>query len=262
MTVPQHRGLIRYVPLIFFVKKRLCFFFVFAWICTFQADAQSYTANFARDAMYLTASPVVAGRGTQQDTLATEHFRIKPLIVPAAMAVSGLVVQGKISRQLQKQVVGTYPDFHTKADDYLLFAPAALSLSLGAAGVKGKHPFGEQVLLAILSGLAQGGVTHVLKGISKYPRPDGTTNDSFSSGHTSSAFASATLLHEEYGHRSVWYSVGGYGVATGVGALRILNNRHWLADVLFGAGVGIGATEVVYMGYPWVKRKLQRKNKR
>ncbi|WP_373330917.1 hypothetical protein [Salmonirosea aquatica] len=44
-----------------------------------------------------------------------------------------------------------------------------------------------------------------------------------------------------------------------MGTLRILNNRHWLADVLFGAGVGIGATEVVYMGYPWVKRKLKRK---
>lgn len=212
--------------------------------------------------MFLPASPVVAGSGTEQDTLARERFRIKPLIVPAALAVSGLVVvQGKISRQLQQQVVGRYPTFHTKADDYLLFAPAALSLSLGAAGVKGKHAFGEQVLLAVLSGLAQGGVSYVLKGIIKYPRPDGTTHDAFPSGHTSSAFASATLLHKEYGHRSVWYSVGGYGVATGVGTLRILNNRHWLADVLFGAGVGIGATEVVYMGYPWVKKKLQRKNK-
>ncbi len=245
----------------FYIKKRLGFFFVLAWSYTFQVEAQHYTANFARDAMYLPVRSASTAGSIRQDTLALERFRIKPLIVPAALAVSGLVVQGKISRQLQQQVVGTYPDFHNKADDYLLFAPAALSLSLGAAGVKGKHPFGEQVLLAVLSGLAQGGVSYILKGISKYPRPDGTTNDAFPSGHTSSAFASATLLHKEYGHRSMWYSVGGYGVATGVGAMRILNNRHWLADVLFGAGVGIGATEVVYMGYPWVKKKLQRKNK-
>lgn len=245
----------------FFLKRQLYFFFVFAWGYAFQVDAQAYTTNFAQDAMSVPTRLVVAGNSIGQDTLAPERFRIKPLIIPAAMAVSGLVVQGKISRQLQQQVVGNYPDFHTKADNYLLFAPAALSLGLGAAGVKGKHPFGEQVLLAVLAGLAQGGVTYVLKGITKYPRPDGSTNDAFPSGHTSSAFASATLLHEEYGHRSVWYSVGGYGVATGVGAMRILNNRHWLSDVLFGAGVGIGATEVVYMGYPWVKRKLQRKNK-
>ena len=245
-----------------FIKKQLCFFVVLTWSLGFRVDAQTYTANFAKDAMSLPVRSGIAVDGTVQDTLAPERFRIKPLMIPAALAVSGLVVQGKISRQLQQQVVGTYPDFHTNADNYILFAPAALSLSLGAAGVKGKHVFGEQVLLAILSGLAQGGVTYVLKGISKYPRPDGTTNDAFPSGHTSSAFASATILHEEYGHRSVWYSVGGYGAATGVGAMRILNNRHWLADVLFGAGVGIGATEVVYMGYPWVKRKLQRKNRR
>lgn len=245
----------------FYIKNRLCFFLFLTWSWGYQVSAQDYTANFARDAMYLPVRSLSAIHGTTNDTLAPDRFRIKPLIVPAALAVSGLLVQGKISRQLQQQVVGTYPDFHTNADNYLLFAPAALSLSLGAAGVKGKHPFGEQVLLAVLSGLAQGGVSYVLKGIVKYPRPDGTTSDAFPSGHTSSAFASATILHEEYGYRSVWYSVGGYGVATGVGAMRILNNRHWLADVLFGAGVGIGATEVVYMGYPWVKRKLQRKNK-
>lgn len=195
-----------------------------------------------------------------RDTLAAEPFRIKPLIVPAGLAISGLLVQGKISHQLQRRASIPYErGFYTSADNYLLYVPAALSLTLGAAGVKGKHPFGEQVLLAVISALAQGGVTYILKGVTKYPRPDGSTYDSFPSGHTSSAFASATLLYEEYGHRSVWYSVGGYGVATSVGALRILNNRHWLSDVLFGAGVGIGATEVVYMAYPWVKRKVRRK---
>jgi membrane-associated phospholipid phosphatase len=236
-----------YLPIIVRgMKRRINIFFIFVWSCTCSVQAQSD----------------IAVLNTAGNAPTLESFRIKPLIVPAGLAVGGLLVQGKISRQLQQRVVMNYPDFRTHADDYLLFAPAALSLSLGAAGVKGKHPFGEQVLLAIISGLAQGGVTYILKGITKYPRPDGTTNDAFPSGHTSSAFASATILHEEYGQRSIWYSVGGYGVATGVGALRILNNRHWLSDVLFGAGVGIGTTEVVYMGYPWVKRKLQRKNKR
>ena len=117
MTASQLREPKHYIPMNFFIKKRLCFFVVLTWSLGFQVDAQNYTANFVRDAMYL---PVGAVNGPRQDTLAAERFRFKPLIIPAALAVSGLVVQGKISRQLQQQVVGTYPDFHTKADDYLL----------------------------------------------------------------------------------------------------------------------------------------------
>ncbi|MPR34095.1 hypothetical protein [Salmonirosea aquatica] len=177
------------------MKKRFSTFFLLVWSCTFSVQSQ----------------PGGAGLDSVGHAPTLESFRVKPFIIPAALATSGLLVQGKISRQLQQRVVMHHPDFRTHADDYLLFAPAALSLGLGAAGVKGKHPFGEQVLLAVISGLAQGGVTYILKGISKYPRPDGTTNDAFPSGHTSSAFASATLLHEEYGYRSVWYSVGGMG---------------------------------------------------
>jgi membrane-associated phospholipid phosphatase len=98
--------------------------------------------------------------------------------------------------------------------------------------------------------------------LAKYPRPDNIGYDAFPSGHTTMAFTSATLLHQEYGHRSVWYSVGGYGTAVSVGTLRMLNNRHWLSDVLFGAGVGIGATKAVYYMYPRIKRKITKRRQR
>lgn len=195
------------------------------------------------------------------DTTATT-FSIKPLIVPTTLGISGLLVQGKISQHLQEKVVGRYPGgIYTRVDDYLPYAPIVFSLGLSAAGVEGKHPLGEQVLLAFISTVAAQGFTQSLKLIAKYPRPDGAGNDAFPSGHTTQAFTSATLLHKEYGARSIWYSVGGYGIATTTGALRMLNNRHWLSDVLFGAGVGIGATQVVYWGYPWVKQKLDRKRR-
>ncbi len=234
-------------------------FLLLIWSSTFQVQGQSITGNFAWDAMHLPGTSAVGI--VVSDTLAPEPFRVRPLIVPAGLAVSGLLVQGKISRQLNRRVESRYPGYRTNADDYLLFAPVALGLGLSVAGVEGRHPLGEQMVLAIISGLASQGVTQTIKMIAKYPRPDGTTYDAFPSGHTTGAFTSATLLHKEYGHRSVWYSVGGYSVASGVGALRIINNRHWLSDALFGAGVGIGATEVVYMAYPWVKRKLKRKKK-
>jgi membrane-associated phospholipid phosphatase len=56
----------------------------------------------------------------------------------------------------------------------------------------------------------------------------------------------ATFLHKEYGHKSIWYSIGGYSIATTVGVMRVIGNRHWLSDVFVGAGIGILSTELVY----------------
>ena len=77
-------------------------------------------------------------------------------------------------------------------------------------------------------------------------RPDGSRYNSFPSGHTATAFMTATMLHQEYGWRSPWFSIGGYTAAAITGVSRICNNRHWLSDVVAGAGIGIGA---VHLGY-------------
>lgn len=184
---------------------------------------------------------------------------VKPMdvIPPVTFALAGLVTQGRISRHLQRQVVANHPDFHTKADEYLPYVPGVVSLGLAASGVKGKHKLGDQVILALLSNIIAQGVTQSLKRVISYPRPNGEDNHSFPSGHSTMAFTNATLLHEEYGHRSVLYSIGGYGTATAVGTMRVLNNHHWLADVLMGAGVGIGATKVLYISYPWLQQKVR-----
>jgi len=185
---------------------------------------------------------------------------VRPMdvIPPVALGLAGLITQGKISRQLQNRVVSQYPGFHTNVDNYLPYVPGVVSLGLASAGVKGKHSLGDQVILAILSNVVAQGVTQGLKRIVQYPRPDGEDNHSFPSGHATWAFTNATLLHEEYGQRSVFYSIGGYGTATAVGAMRVLNNKHWAADVLFGAAVGIGAAKVVYISYPWLQRTVRR----
>ncbi|MBO4599585.1 MAG: phosphatase PAP2 family protein, partial [Bacteroidales bacterium] len=95
----------------------------------------------------------------------------------------------------------------------------------------------------IMAGLVNG-----IKYTSKELRPDGSTYNSWPSGHTATSFAGATILHKEYGlTRSPWYSVAGYGVATATGVMRVLNNRHWVSDVLSGAGIGIMSGELAYM---------------
>jgi hypothetical protein len=95
---------------------------------------------------------------------------------------------------------------------------------------------------AIMAGLVNG-----IKYTAKEMRPDGSTANSWPSGHTATSFVGATLLHKEYGlTRSPWWSVAGYGVATATGVMRVLNNRHWISDVMSGAGIGIMSTEVGY----------------
>lgn len=192
-------------------------------------------------------------------------WQVRPIevIPPVTLALAAFVTQGSISRHLQSHVVSQYPNFHAShTDDFIRYLPGVVSLSLGASGVKGRHSFGDQLILAILSNVIAQGVTGSLKLVSKYPRPNGEDNKSFPSGHATSAFANATILHEEYGHRSAWYSVGGYTAATAVGGMRILQNKHWLADVLMGAGIGIAATKVVYISYPWLKQTVRRIRKR
>jgi membrane-associated phospholipid phosphatase len=86
-----------------------------------------------------------------------------------------------------------------------------------------------------------------VKALTGVLRPDGTTKDAFPSGHTAQVFMAATFLHKEFGRDHPLYSVLAYATATGVGVLRILNDRHWLSDVLVGAGVGILSTNLVYL---------------
>ncbi len=189
------------------------------------------------------------------DSLVTSKH--KPYIVPVALMAGGLMVQGSISKSLRDNFwQKNFKTFNTSADDALALAPLMLTGGLALAGVKGKHRFNEQVILGGMSMVLANSITFGLKNIIKYPRPDGSDNLSFPSGHTTIAFAGAAILAQEYGHRSLAYSVGGYALATTTGTMRMLNNKHWLADVLFGAGVGIVSTKVVYALYPLIQKRL------
>jgi membrane-associated phospholipid phosphatase len=67
---------------------------------------------------------------------------------------------------------------------------------------------------------------------------------SFPSGHTTQAFAVATVIAEHYDE--AWVKWLSYGTATAVGYSRIHQDRHFLSDVLAGALIGhlVGKTVV------------------
>lgn len=88
------------------------------------------------------------------------------------------------------------------------------------------------------------GTTQALKYVAGRTRPNGEAK-SFPSGHTSSAFATATVLQRHYGWK---VGIPAYAFAGYIGASRIQSRKHFLSDVAFGAALGMAAGRAVTFG--------------
>ncbi|MBR5086457.1 MAG: phosphatase PAP2 family protein [Muribaculaceae bacterium] len=152
-------------------------------------------------------------------------------------------------------------NFHNEIDNYTQYLPLALTIGLKIGGVESRSDWPRFWASAAASSAIMAGLVNGIKYTASEMRPDGSTRNSWPSGHTATAFLAATILHKEYGlTRSPWYSVGAYTVATATGVMRVLNNRHWISDVLSGAGIGILSVELGYglMDLLFKNRGLQR----
>ncbi|HEY6555268.1 MAG TPA: phosphatase PAP2 family protein, partial [Vicinamibacteria bacterium] len=127
---------------------------------------------------------------------------------------------------------------------------APLTLSLFAAGRFAPdgafRAFSYDATQAVL---VNGVYTEILKKAATRTRPDGSNRLSFPSGHTSSAFALATVAERHYGWK---IGVPSYLAAGAIGFSRIERSKHYLSDVLAGATLGIitGRTVVRTNGEP------------
>lgn len=167
--------------------------------------------------------------------------------MPVPIMVAGFIAKGQ-KKYFREARQNLQPEFHHRFDDQLQFGGIALSTGLKLAGVEGRSAWGRYLASAGLSYAAMALMVNVVKYSAHEMRPDGSTANSFPSGHTATAFVGATVLHKEYGlTRSPWYSVAGYAMATTTGVMRSLNNRHWISDILVGAGIGILSTDLGYM---------------
>lgn len=77
----------------------------------------------------------------------------------------------------------------------------------------------------------------LVHGIKYSVQRDRPTGDccAFPSGHAASAFAAASVLERHLGYRASWPALL---AASYVGASRLVEDRHWLSDVVFGAALG------------------------
>ncbi len=138
------------------------------------------------------------------------------------------------------------PKTYKRNETYIQYLPLAVTLGLKAFGVESRSSWGRMVTSGAMGGAIMLAATQSMKHIISTRRPDNSDDHSFPSGHTATAFVTATILHREYGHISPLVSIGGYATAAATGILRIRKNRHWASDVAAGAGIGILATELGY----------------
>lgn len=202
----------------------------------------------------------------QPDTIrTTPRLSVARLAVPSAFIGTGLyTLSGNHTFNrfgVRTGILNYSNGYRTSIDNYLAVGPSALLAGLTAAGVKGRStPFDRAGLWLTASALT-GIVTYGLKFTTGYLRPDGSDRQSFPSGHASFAFAGAGILDREFSHTSVLIPVAGYAMAGTTGYLRMVNDKHWISDVLVGAGIGLLSAEAAYHVYPWVKRKLSRRSR-
>jgi membrane-associated phospholipid phosphatase len=80
----------------------------------------------------------------------------------------------------------------------------------------------------------------IVQGMKRSFRRDRPTGEccAFPSGHSAAAFASAAVLERHLGYRASWPAMA---LATYVATSRLVDNRHYLSDIMFGAAVGTAA---------------------
>lgn len=166
-------------------------------------------------------------------------------IAPAVLAVATPIVWSSDKDTSEDSIGGPVFNSNTKYGDEIAIGLGVAPLVMGSIDAFG----GDSRYLEV--GAESLGVTmamtYTLKSLVNRGRPDGTTEDSFPSAHTAFAFAGATLLARDLEERcDTWVGYLAYLPAAYVGISRLEGQRHYLADITFGAALGLFVTNLLY----------------
>jgi membrane-associated phospholipid phosphatase len=96
------------------------------------------------------------------------------------------------------------------------------------------HPLTHLGFDLLRSQIVSQAIVHGIKYTAQRDRPTGECC-AFPSGHATSAFAAASVLERHFGYRGSWPALV---AASYVATSRLVDNRHYLSDVVFGAALG------------------------
>jgi len=143
---------------------------------------------------------------------------------------------GTVAQYLQGSL-GRHSTYGNVGMFVLIGAPVILG---GLFPGPGRNTWDELWTQAEAFGLTAG-ITEILKISSDRVRPNGLRG-SFPSGHTSTAFAGATLIERNFGELA---AIPAYALATLVAYSRVEAGWHFPSDVLAGAALGILTTRII-----------------
>jgi len=194
----------------------------------------SSTHTFAQT----TTQPDSSLAGQHTAFVQPKHITLKSFILPSALITTGALTS---SSEFDQKVKGKrdehFSTFHTSVDNYLQFV--SIAAGYGMLINNKEHSFWHYTEKVVLTEVMLNVIVQPIKHITKVPRPDTGEPTSFPSGHTTQAFAGATIFCDEFARHNILLTATAYSSAAAVGVLRILNDRHWASDVIAGAGFGI-----------------------
>lgn len=226
--------------------------------CMAQTDTISHDHKLVSDSIPFAANDEL--NSYSNIAMHPNPYKFKPLqlIVPGTLVGVGVIglksdwvkhQNREIREELQENI-----KHKLTIDDFTQYTPMAATYGLNLCGLKGKHGYGDLTIILGTAYALMGSTVYTMKKITKVERPDGSARNSFPSGHTATAFMGAELLRREYRDVSPWIGVAGYAIAAGTGFFRMYNNRHWLTDVIAGAGIGVLSVQAAYWLYPVISK--------
>ena len=222
-------------------KKLLYAVFFVLGFCFFASNAQNTLTNRQNTAFNY------QNNGT--DLHLTDKILQSPTVnstYAGLTLISQSIIFKKYDVNVRDMRIRYMNNFAYDYDTYLQFVPIGLTFALKSFGLQTASTWSQLTASALLSyGLGYGFAKLIKENVSEL-RPDWGGYKSFPSGHTTVAFIGATVLSKEFKENYPYLSVAGYTTAALTGLSRVANNRHWMHDVLFGAGLGILATELSY----------------
>jgi len=166
---------------------------------------------------------------------------------PANLVILGGAYAGSLALQKSgpDDTVERYYDRHDKtfnndwSDAFGAIGNPGTHFALAGAWYLAGQQTGDtktyEVGKTLFSALAINGVTVMLGQSASWDKSPNGEWGTFPSGHTSSSFVMASVLHHAYGHA---VGIPLYGVATLAGIQRLDSREHYLSDVVMGGVLG------------------------